>query len=80
LLSKAGLAVAWVNPRDSYHFVQARRRLAKTDRIDASGLCEFAVRVQPAPNVPIEAANKELRALVDHRHQLGAGRLRYLAC
>ena len=69
-LWEAGLAVARVNPRDSYHFAQARRRLAKTDRIDARGLCEFAARVQPAPNVPPEAANEELRALVDRRRQL----------
>jgi transposase len=58
-LWEAGFAVARVNPRDSYHFAQARRRLAKTDRIDARGLCEFAA--QPAPNVPPEAANEELR-------------------
>jgi transposase len=69
-LWEAGLAVARVNPRDSYHFAQARRRLAKTDRIDARGLCEFAARVRPAPNVPPEAANEELRALVDRRRQL----------
>ena len=31
-LWEAGLAMARVNPRDSYHFAQARRRLAKTDR------------------------------------------------
>lgn len=49
-----------------------RRRLAKTDRIDARGLCEFAARVQPDPNVPPEAANQELRALVDRRRQLVA--------
>jgi transposase len=36
-LWEAGLAVARVNPRDSYHFAQARRRLAKTERIDARG-------------------------------------------
>jgi hypothetical protein len=63
-LWEAGFAVARVNPRDSYHFAQARRRLAKTDRIDARGLCEFAARVQPTPNVPPEPANEELRALV----------------
>jgi transposase len=71
-LWEAGFAVARVNPRDSYHFAQARRRLAKTDRIDARGLCEFAARVRPAPNVPPEAANEELRALVDRRRQLVA--------
>jgi transposase len=71
-LSEAGFAVARVNPRDSYHFAQARRRLAKTDRIDARGLCEFAARVRPAPNVPPDAANEELRALVDRRRQLVA--------
>jgi transposase len=71
-LWEAGFAVARVNPRDSYHFAQARRRLTKTDRIDARGLCEFAARVRPAPNVPPDAANEELRALVDRRRQLVA--------
>jgi len=48
-LWEAGLAIARVNPRDSYHFAQARRRLAKTDRIDARGPCEFAARCGQRP-------------------------------
>src|SRR5208283_4533537 len=37
-LWEQGFMVARVNPRDSYHFAQARRQLAKTDRLDADGL------------------------------------------
>jgi transposase len=69
-LWEAGLAVARVNPRDTYHFAQARRQLAKTDRIEARALCEFALRVRPAPNVPPAAAAEELRVLVGRRRQL----------
>lgn len=32
-LWEAGLPVALVNPRDTYHYAQANRQLAKTDRL-----------------------------------------------
>jgi len=69
-LWEAGLAVAVVNPRDTYHFAQASRRLAKTDALDARGLAEFAARMRPAPTAP--PADEELKALVGRRRQLVA--------
>jgi transposase len=69
-LWEAGIPTALVNPRDTYHFAQAGRRLAKTDRLDARGLCEFAQRMQPAPTPPPEAADEELKALVIRRQQV----------
>ncbi len=66
----AGVPTALVNPRDTYHFAQAGRHLAKTDRLDARGLCEFAERMQPAPTPVPEAANEELKALVMRRQQV----------
>lgn len=46
-LWEAGLPVALVNPRDTYHYAQANRQLAKTDRLDARGLMRFGIQVQP---------------------------------
>jgi transposase len=48
-LWEAGLPVALVNPCDTYHFAQANRQLAKTDRLDARGLMWFGAQVQPRP-------------------------------
>src|SRR5258708_14876172 len=69
-LWEEGVPTALINPRDAYHFAQANRQLAKTDRLDARGLCEFALRMQPAPSAPAQAGDAELRALVARRRQL----------
>jgi transposase len=69
-LWEAGLLVALVNPRDTYHYAQANRQLAKTDRLDACGLTLFAAQVQPAPTAPPTADNQELSELVGRRRQL----------
>jgi transposase len=69
-LWEAGVPVALVNPRDTYHYAQAHRQLAKTDRLDARGLMRFAAQVQPAPSAPPTADNQELSELVGRRRQL----------
>jgi len=69
-LWEAGLPVALVNPRDTYHFAQANRQLAKTDRLDARGLMLFGAQIQPAPCAPPSADNRELSELVGRRRQL----------
>jgi transposase len=69
-LWEAGLPVALVNPRDTYHFAQANRQLAKTDRLDARGLMWFGAQIQPAPCAPPSADNQELSELVGRRRQL----------
>jgi transposase len=69
-LWEAGLPVALVNPRDTYHYAQANRQLAKTDRLDARGLMRFGVQVQPAPSTPPSPEDRELSELVGRRRQL----------
>lgn len=85
-LQAAGLAVAVVNPKQARDFARAMGRLAKTDRVDAHMLAEFAavlIRrddlqrfIQPVPN----EQQRELAALVTRRRQLltmlGSERLR----
>ncbi len=66
----AGIATALINPRDAYHFAQANRQLAKTDSLDARGLCEFGLRMQPEPTPAPEAGDEELKALATRRQQL----------
>jgi transposase len=46
-LAAAGLRVAVVNPRQVRHFAKAMNKLAKTDRIDARVLAEFALSINP---------------------------------
>ena len=63
-LLAAAIATARVNPRDTHHFAQANRQLAKTDRLDARGLTLFAAQVRPRPDVAPSAAAERLQELV----------------
>jgi transposase len=73
-LAAAGLAVAVVNPKQARDFARGMGRLAKTDRIDARALADFARAlkgdVRPLP----DAAARELDALLTRRRQLVAMR------
>jgi transposase len=56
-LAAAGLPVVVVNPRQVRDFAKASGRLAKTDRIDARVLAQFAQAIQPVQRaLPDEAA------------------------
>ena len=66
----AGLPVVVCNPREVRDFARALKRLAKTDRIDAAVLAEYAQRVQPQVRPLVDAATQELQALVTRRRQL----------
>ncbi len=69
-LAGAGLPVAVVNPRQARDFARALGRLAKTDKIDAAVLAEFARRVRPeARPLPDEQARR-LADLMARRRQL----------
>jgi len=80
-LQAAGFAVAVVNPRQARNFAKAMGYLAKTDRIDAKALAEFAqvlschpererfVSALPTPEQQV------LQALVARRRQLVAMRV-----
>jgi len=69
-LSVAHLPVAVVNPRQVRDFAKAMGKLAKTDRIDAAVLAEFAQRVQPEPRPLPDAQAQALQALVTRRRQV----------
>jgi transposase len=73
-LHAAGLMVAVVNPRQVREFARSLGRLAKTDRLDALVLAQFAQsahsngRLQPLALA--DEAQLELKALVVRRRQL----------
>jgi len=75
-LQAAGLRVAVVNPRMARDFARAMQRLAKTDRIDAGTLAEFAGVLARRTDCdrfirPLsEPEQQDLAALVTRRRQL----------
>lgn len=69
-LAMVGLPIAVVNPRQVRHFAQATGRLAKTDKLDAQVLAQFADVVRPEPRPLPDVATRELAALVTRRRQL----------
>lgn len=75
-LQAAGFAVAVVNPRQARDFAKSMGRLAKTDRIDAQALAEFAQVLSRHPKreklvKPLSTPEQqELQALVARRRQL----------
>lgn len=75
-LQAAGLAVVVINPRQARDFAKAMGRLAKTDRVDAHGLQQFAAVIARHPErerylkaLP-DARREHLAALVMRRRQL----------
>lgn len=80
-LQAAGLRVAVINPRMARDFTRAMQRLAKTDRIDAAMLAEFAGVLARRPDAerfirPVsEPEQQDLAALVTRRRQLVAMQL-----
>ena len=70
LLHAAGVDVAVINPFRSRQFADSLGRLAKTDRIDAQVLAEFAKKMAPAKTIPASPHNKDLRELQTARRQV----------
>ncbi len=68
----AGLPVAVLNPRWVRDFARATGRLAKTDKIDAQHIAEYAQKVQPEPRGVPDATGRRLQDLVARRRQLQA--------
>lgn len=66
----AGLEIARCNPRQTRDFAKAIGQLAKTDKIDARVLAQFALKIQPRPSALIPERQRELEALVTRRRQL----------
>lgn len=69
-LAAAGLPVIVVNPRQVRDFAKAMGRLAKTDRIDALVLAQFAQRIQPEVRPFKDEQTQELDAWLSRRRQL----------
>jgi transposase len=69
-LDDASLPVVVVNPRQVRDFGRALGRLAKTDRIDAQLLAEYAATIRP-PRRPLpDRRSRTMQALVARRAQL----------
>ena len=69
-LEEAGIAFALVNARFIRHFARAAGMLAKTDRLDARVLGEYARRMAPESRPQRDAMRQRLCALVRRRRQL----------
>jgi len=69
LLAKE-VPVALLNPRQVRQFARASGRMAKTDAIDAEVLAHFAEVMRPHPRRWADLETRQLRALVNRRHQL----------
>ena len=69
-LLTAGVAVAVVNPTRVRRFAEALGTLAKTDRIDARVLAEFAMRLEPRPSEKPSPQQVLLDELLTRRRQL----------
>jgi len=69
-LAEAGLPVVVANPRQVRDFGRATGQLAKTDRIDARVLAQFAERVRPDVRPLPDEDAQALQALLARRRQL----------
>ena len=69
-LLAANLTPVLINPRQVRDFARSLGILAKTDKIDAKVLAEFALRVQPEPRPLPAAQQQELNHLLSRRRQL----------
>jgi transposase len=69
-LASAGLPVIVVNPRQVRDFAKATGRLAKTDRIDAGVLAQFAQVIKPELRALKDADTQQLNALLSRRRQI----------
>jgi transposase len=69
-LSRGGIAVAIVNPRQVKDFGRALGQLAKTDKISAEVLALFGERVRPEARFLSDSRQELLSALVQRRRQL----------
>ena len=70
LAHAASRPIIQLNARQVRDFARAKNRLAKTDRIDAELIADFAQTFQPQPLPPPDPRQQELSALVKHRAHL----------
>jgi len=73
-----GLPAKVMNPRQIRDFARAAGRLAKTDKIDAQIIAQYAALFKPPPQEKIDDLALKVKALVARRRQLMAMRLQEL--
>lgn len=69
-LERAAVPYSRVNPRQARDFARSTGQLAKTDRIDASGLARYAAQVQPRRTEALAERDEAVEALAARRRQL----------
>jgi transposase len=69
-LTQASLPVRIVNPRQVRDFAKGKGLLAKTDRLDAGILAEYAETYRPQARPMPDAEAREMAALLSRRRQL----------
>ena len=69
-LQAEGFAVAVVNPRRIRDFAKATGQIAKTDKLDARIIAQYADTLEPLPQERIDDNSRKLKALVARRKQL----------
>lgn len=72
MLSKAGIAVSIVNPRQVRDFAKAMGQLAKTDQIDGRIIALFGEKIEPAIKAPVSIKQQALADCKSRRKQLVA--------
>jgi transposase len=75
-LHAAGISVRCVQPRRVRQFAQASGCLAKTDKLDARMIAQFAVACPDAPSVAATPEIQRLKTLLSRRRQLVEDRKR----
>jgi len=70
ILNGQGLEVAVVNPRHVRYFAKSKGILAKTDKIDAIVLAQFAQAIKPKKRPLIDEKALQMKALVNRRRQI----------
>jgi transposase len=69
-LSKAGIKVAVVSPKQVLDFAKAHNQKAKTDKLDAHNIAFFAATMKPRAFTPPALTQEKLMALVTRRRQI----------
>jgi transposase len=69
-LDEAGLAVFVANPKRIRDYARSMGILAKTDKVDAKVMADFAAKTELTPQPPKDKAERELDNLVTRRIQL----------
>jgi transposase len=69
-LSAEDISVAVVNARQIKEYARATGRLAKTDKIDARVMAEFAAKIEPPARPLRDEEAEEIKSMVSRRRQL----------